>query len=79
MDNNSIKPRIREFLSQYFKDYDLKDDEDIFSVGFLNSLFAMQLVMFLEKEFAIQIGNQDLDLTNFRTIDAIEGLVKTKA
>ena len=36
------KAAIRQFLAKFFKDYDLKDDEDIFSLGFVNSLFAMQ-------------------------------------
>ena len=42
-----IKQQIRTFLAKHFKDYNLKDDEDIFSLGFVNSLFAMQIVLFV--------------------------------
>lgn len=73
-----IKGKIRGFLSRFFRKHELKDDEDIFALGFVNSLFAMQLVMFLEKEFQIKVDNKDLDLENFKTIDTIANFVKGK-
>jgi methoxymalonate biosynthesis acyl carrier protein len=76
MDN--IKGIIKNFLSKYFTNYDLKEDEDIFSLGFVNSLFAMQLVMFIEKEFNVTIDNEDLDLKNFSTIKSIAELIERK-
>ena len=33
----------------------------------------MQLVAFVEKEFGITVADEDLDLDNFRTVDAIAG------
>jgi len=76
---NDDKTKIRSFLSRYIRDYDLKDDTDIFGGGLVNSLFAMQLITFLEKEFAITIENQDLKLDNFRTVNAMLNLIKKKA
>jgi acyl carrier protein len=78
MDSQATKEKIRGFLSQHFKNYNLKDDEDIFSVGFINSMFAMQLVLFVEKEFGIKIGPEDLDFDNFKTMNAIQHLIETK-
>lgn len=75
MENNK---KVREFLARFFRDYDLRDDEDIFSLGFVNSLFAMQLVLFLEKEFKVKIENTDIDLENFRTINTIVELIDRK-
>lgn len=75
---SSTKVKIRVFLSKYFKDHTLKDEDDIFSFGFINSLFAMQLVMFLEKEFSIKIENTDLDVKNFRSINTIYELIERK-
>jgi methoxymalonate biosynthesis acyl carrier protein len=72
------KAKIHAFLSGFFRDHNLKDDEDIFSTGFVNSLFAMQLVLFVEKEFNITVDNDDLDLENFRTLNAIDGLIERK-
>ncbi|HEX2927569.1 MAG TPA: phosphopantetheine-binding protein [Ruminiclostridium sp.] len=73
------KERVRKFISRFFKKHELSDDEDIFDLGFVNSLFSMQLVLFIEKEFGIVIDNKDLDLNNFRTINSIAGLVEKKA
>lgn len=73
-----VKPQIRQFLARYFKDYDLKDDEDIFSLGFVNSLFAMQLVMFVEQTFQVAVADEDLNIDNFRTIDALDNLIQRK-
>jgi len=72
------KLKIKAFLSRFFKKYELKDDEDIFSLGFVNSLFAMQLIMYLEKEFGIRIENKDMNLDNFRTINLICNLIESK-
>lgn len=72
------KAKIKNFLAQYFRNHKLKDDEDIFALGFVNSMFAMQLVLFIEKEFQVSIENEDLDLENFRTIDAIVSLLERK-
>ena len=72
------KQKIREFLSRHLRNHELCDDEDIFALGFVNSLFAMQLVMFVEKEFGITIDNEDLDIDNFRSINAIVNLVERK-
>lgn len=76
MDN--MKARIKEFLSRFFRNHDLAEDEDIFSTGFVNSLLAMQLVMFVEKEFNVTVENDDLDLDNFRSINAIADLIQRK-
>lgn len=73
-----IKARIKTFLSQFFGNQELKNDEDIFALGFVNSMFAMQLVLFIEQEFQIAIEDEDLDFDNFRTINAIAHLVDHK-
>lgn len=73
-----IKVKVRAFLGRFFKKHELQDEEDIFSLGFVNSLFAMQLVMFVEKEFGVRVNNKDLDLNNFRSIQAIADLIQGK-
>jgi methoxymalonate biosynthesis acyl carrier protein len=75
---DQTQTKIKEFLSRFFKSHDLQPDEDIFALGFVNSLLAMQLVAFVEKEFGIQVADEDLDLDNFRSINAISGLVSRK-
>ncbi|MCC5666151.1 acyl carrier protein [Nostoc sp. CHAB 5784] len=73
-----IQVKIKEFLSRFFRNHDLQLDEDIFTLGFVNSMFAMQLVLFIEQEFKITIENEDLDFANFKTINAMTRLIETK-
>lgn len=73
------KIRIREFINRFFQNIELTDDQDIFELGFVNSLFAMQLVLFVEKEFALSVEDGDLDIDNFRTIDAIAEFIERKS
>ncbi|HEY1353603.1 MAG TPA: phosphopantetheine-binding protein [Ktedonobacteraceae bacterium] len=72
------RTRIRAFLTTFFQDTELQDDQDIFALGFVNSLFAMQLVLFVENQFGIEIQDNDLDISNFRSIDVIAQLVERK-
>ena len=60
------------------RNHDLRDDEDIFALGFINSLAALQLVQFLEKEFEVAIEDEDLDLDNFRTLSKMDDLLERK-
>lgn len=75
MDN---KQKIREFVSRFIRGHVLADGEDIFATGFVNSMFAMQLVQFVEQTFGIAVESEDLEIDNFRSIDAIAALVERK-
>ena len=74
----NFKERIKEFLSRLMRNHDLKDDEDIFALGFINSLAALQLVQFMEKEFGITVEDEDLDLDNFRTLNSMDEFLERK-
>jgi methoxymalonate biosynthesis acyl carrier protein len=76
---DDTKEKIRAYLLRFFRNADLRDDTDIFAAGFVNSLMAMQLVMFVEKEFQISVEDEDLDVDNFRSVDAIAALVQRQA
>jgi methoxymalonate biosynthesis acyl carrier protein len=51
-------------------------DRDLFATGGLSSLFAMELVVYLEKSFDVVIMGADLRLDNFRTVCAMTALVR---
>lgn len=72
------RTRIRDYLARYFPGYELRDDDDIFKLGFVTSMFALQLVNFLEREFKISIENEDLELDNFRSVNALSSMVGRK-
>lgn len=75
--------RIREFIGHnlaIFEDEALfKDDDNIFELGFVDSLFALELVSFVEKEFGIEVNDEDLNLSNFSSVSAIDALLRRKA
>jgi len=74
--------RVRESVTKFLLDSvhiaNLKDDDHIFESGIVNSLFAVELMTFLEKTFAIEIGMDDLDMENFKSIHATTGFVMKK-
>lgn len=75
MTGTIITTEILAFVQGRFPQAELSEAEDIFSIGYVNSLFAMELVMFIEKEFAITIPNDELRIDNFRTAAAMTDLV----
>jgi len=77
MTAETIRETVTSFLAQFIN-VDVDDDEDLFASGLVNSLFAMQLVLFVEKEFAVKVENEDLDYDNFRTMNAIVGFIQRK-
>lgn len=71
----SAADRIHAFITSRFPGISLEFGEDIFAMGFINSLFAMELVMFIEKTFEVKIPNEELKFDNFRTISSMAALV----
>lgn len=77
MTQEEIGKSVSRFLATQLR-ADLGPDDPIFGSGLANSLFAMQLVLFVESEFGIAVENEDLELSNFETVGAIAGLVARK-
>jgi methoxymalonate biosynthesis acyl carrier protein len=70
----SIADTLATFLERRTK-LPLTEDRDIFATGAVNSLFAMELVAFVEQTFGVTVSGDDLTLDNFRTIRAMTVLV----
>lgn len=76
---DDIKSQTRAFLGRFIGAGHLgSDDEDMFARGLVNSLFAMQLIAWVEKTFAIRVEDQDLEITNFNSVNAIDRFVARK-
>lgn len=71
---DTTRAQLREFVERRFAGIELTDDLDIFSLGLANSLFSMELVLFLEQLIGTQVPSEELSLDNFRTIDAMTAL-----
>lgn len=77
-DSDAPREVIREFLVAALGDDTLEFDTDIFELQYVTSLFALELVTFVERKFGIAIDTDDLDLDNFRSADRIESFVQRK-
>ncbi|MDT0261970.1 acyl carrier protein [Jatrophihabitans lederbergiae] len=70
-----VQDQILAFIRSRFPQAEISDTEDIFQIGFVNSLFAMELVMFVEKTFGVTVPNDELRMDNFRTAKSMAELV----
>jgi acyl carrier protein len=73
------RKHLHDFIKGRFPATQLSDEQDIFSLGFVNSLFAMELVLFIEKHFGRPIPDDELDMANFRSVGAMSALVERLA
>jgi methoxymalonate biosynthesis acyl carrier protein len=72
-----VENKIRELLAEFGAE-EVAADQDMFASGLVNSLFAMQLVLSLETEFGFEVADEDLDINNFNTVNALVGFVGRK-
>lgn len=79
MTDDHIRTPITGFIEGRFPGIAVEPTDDIFARGFVNSLFAMELVMFLEGTFAFTVPPEVLQLDNFRTVASMAALVERHA
>ena len=75
---NSVKETVKRFILSSINIASLNDDDDLFESGFANSLFAVQLMTFIEKTFGIEVEMEDLDIENFKSLNAAAAFVIRK-
>lgn len=73
-----IRSVIENNLNVFDSDVEFSDDDNIFRKGFVDSLFAVQLLDYLEQEFRIKISSQDLNIDNFYSVNRIISFVEEK-
>lgn len=77
-----LKEKIRKFIESnlvVFEDEaEFEDSDNIFEMGFVNSLFAMKLVNYIENDMGIDVSNDDLDISNFSSVDRIVTFISDK-
>ena len=81
MDTQSIqstKDTIKNFILESINIPNLQEDDNLFESGIVNSLFAIQLMTFLEKSFNIEVTMDDLSMDNFQSINATSLFVEKK-
>ncbi|MBR5459987.1 MAG: acyl carrier protein [Clostridia bacterium] len=76
VDTEEIKAIVTKFIQAKKEDVKLEGDTNLFENGFVNSLFALDIVTFLEKTFKIRLGKNDINKDNLSTVNKIVALVE---
>ena len=79
--NEDILKRINDYVCQTCEieddpDYDV--DTHLFDAGYLDSLGAVELVLFVAKEFGIEISQKDIVMYPMNTVREIAAVVEQK-
>ena len=77
-EEKKVRETVTNFLLSSIHITNLSDDDNLFASGIVNSLFAVQLMTFLEKTFVIELGMDDLDIENFKSVNATTAFVMRK-
>ncbi|MEC5144128.1 D-alanine--poly(Phosphoribitol) ligase subunit 2 [Chitinophaga sp. 180180018-2] len=77
-----VKESIRTFIGRHLVSFNdnvsFSNEDNIFELGFVNSLFAMKLLNYVEQTFDIVLENEEIDINNFSSVNNIERLVVNK-
>jgi len=78
----NVKDALRNFIIEYAgvepDDPDFSDDVHLFDYGFVDSLGATEIILFLEETFHISITQADITLYAMNTINEIAEVVERK-
>ena len=78
---SELKAQIRDFIIENFlfgNANGLKDDTSFLEEGIIDSTGVLELVTFLEENFAIQVEDEELIPENLDSIDNVTGYLERK-
>lgn len=82
MTSSDVVERTRAYVLEQFlyarTDVRLSEDEPLFEGGIVDSMGVVELVQFLEDEYAILIDDDEVTEQHFRSLRAIADYVCTK-
>jgi acyl carrier protein len=74
---DEIRQFVQKLLTENRDDQPLADDESLMLSGRLNSIDAVEIVMFLEEKFGVEFAGADFDREELDSVDAINALVES--
>jgi acyl carrier protein len=81
MHNQEISSQIRHFILEKFplaRQLSLADEDSLLDSGVVDSLGVLELAAFVEQQFAVEIGVDDLQPENFQSITRLAAMVRAK-
>lgn len=77
-----IREKIRKFIESNLvlleDEIVVKDSDNIFEMGFVSSLFSMKLINYVEQEFQLEVATDEMEISNFSSIDRITEFIQKK-
>lgn len=76
MDN--IRDKLNSFIKEnfLFEKGQIKEDQDLFKSGVVDSFGFVELLSFIEKEFGVNFNRADIEIEKFNTLVRITESVK---
>ena len=77
-----IKTAIRNFIAENFlfsaNGYDLPDESSFLEEGVIDSTGTLELVMFVEEQFGIEVADNEIEPQNFDSVINLSNYVTAK-
>ncbi len=74
--------RIRQFIENNIAvledEAHFSDSDNVFELGIVNSLFAVKILNYVEREFGVEVEEEDMELENFSSVNNILGFIEYK-
>lgn len=78
MSTEAILEKVKGYILRTVDGTQITEDTDLFQTGIIHSLFAVQLVVFIEKAFHLELEEEDLTQEHMKTIRDIAKLIEEK-
>jgi acyl carrier protein len=79
----AVKDQIREFILENLASVkgitSFRDDESLMENGVIDSLGIFRLVSFLEENFGVRVGDEEINPENLKSVDSIEHWLISKS
>lgn len=75
--------RTRAYITENFlymrRDFQLSETDSLLETGIIDSMGVMEVIAFIESEFGIEVGDEDVTEANLGSIRAISRYVVARA
>ncbi len=81
MDEQAVTEQIRNFIGQKFplaRRRNIHDADNLLESGVIDSLGVLEIVNFLNEQFALSVEDDDLTPENFQSIHSIAAFVEMR-
>lgn len=79
----SMKEQIRQFIAENFlfnpDGFDLSDDASFLDEGVVDSTGTLELVMFVEETFGVDVGDNEIEPENFDSVNKLAAYIARKS